>query len=127
MGVPILLGRSQGDLCPVAAMLAYLTVRGIDEGPLFRFADGRPLTRQRLVCHLRSVLRSVGVSSERFSGHSFRIGAATTAAACGIEDSLIKTLGRWESSAYQRYIRLPREKLAKVSSILCSHSVRDAL
>ena len=122
LGVPIFLGRSQGGICPVAAMLTYLAVRGMDEGPLFRFADGRPLTRRRLVCHLRDSLRDVGVSCDKFSGHSFRIGAATTAAACGVEDSLIKTLGRWESAAYQRYIRLPREKLAEVSAILGSHT-----
>ena len=92
---------------------------------LFRFVDGGPLTHQRLVHHLHCILRATGVSSERFSSHSFRIGAATTAAACGIEDSLIKTLRRWESSAYQCYIRLPREKLVKVSTILCSQLIMD--
>ena len=52
---------------------------------------------------------------KRYSGHSFQIGAATTAAEVGLEDSLIKTLGRWESSAYLLYVRVPREKLASVS------------
>ena len=47
-----------------------------------------------------------------------------TAAACGMEDSLIKALGRRESSAYQSYIRLPGERLAEVSVILASHSSR---
>ena len=37
---------------------------------------------------------------EKYSGHSFRIGAATTAAAKGIEDCIIKILGWWESLAY---------------------------
>lgn len=126
MGVPIFLGRSDGDLCPVAAILGYLVVRGSDDGPLFRFSDGRPLTRQRLVLQLQRVLAEVGVDSSRFSGHSFRIGAATTAAARGIEDSLIRTLGRWESEAYQRYIRLPRQKLAEVSAILGRASSNEA-
>ena len=50
-----------------------------------------------------------------YAGHSFWIGAATTAAEKGIEDSVIKMLGRWESSAYQLYVRSSREMLSSVS------------
>ena len=46
----------------------------------------------------------------KYSGYSFSIGAATAAAAAGVEDSLIKTLGRWESSIYQTYVRVPRDQ-----------------
>ena len=47
--------------------------------------------------------------SEHYSGHSFRIGAATTAAECGLQDSMIKAVERWESSAYQVYVRMPKD------------------
>ena len=87
-------------------------------GPLFRFKDGHYLTRQRFVEHVRTALQQSGINPAHYSGHSFRIGAATTAAACGLEDSLIQTLGRWESTAYLRYIRIPREQLASVSRCL---------
>ena len=50
----------------------------------------------------------------QYLGHSFRIGA--TAAAVGIPDHLIKTLGRWISYAYQIYIRTPTKVLACVAS-----------
>ena len=77
MGISIFLGHSQSDLCPVGAMLAYLhvhvAVSGIDYRPLFQFADGYPLTRQRLVFHLHNVLTATGVVSERFSGHGLCI------------------------------------------------------
>lgn len=114
-GVFIYLGATGNDLCPVAAVSAYLAIRGRAPGPFFRFASGAALTRESLVRHLRSALGRFDVDVSQYSGHSFRIGAATAAATAGLEDSLIKTLGRWESSAYQLYVRLPRERLASVS------------
>ena len=35
------------------------------------------------------------MGSSCYSGHSFRIGAATAAAKLGVNDSMIKVLGRW--------------------------------
>ena len=117
-GVSIYLGRTQTDLCPVVAILAYIAVRPAVNGPLFVFKDGSFLTRDRLVSAIRRALSAAGINTTGFSGHSFRIGAATTAAVVGVEDSTIKMLGRWESSAYQRYLRTPRETLAAISARL---------
>ena len=119
-GVKVWIGRTRGDLCPVAAVLAYMALRGPGGGPLFRFQNGSPLTRQKLVSKLREVLQKVGIDCSKYSGHSFRIGAATTAAARGIQDSLIKTMGRWESVAYQLYVRTPRAQLLSVSQALAT-------
>ena len=117
-GISIYIGKTGNNLCPVAALLSYLAIRGQHAGPLFCFQDGRCLTRSRLVHNLRSVLSQVGVNAANYSGHSFRIGAASTAAAKGVPDSTIKMLGRWESSAYMLYIRTPREQLANIASRL---------
>ena len=114
-GVDVFLGRTDDDLCPVSALLAYLVVRGVTPGPLFRFQDGRFLTKQLFIERVRIGLDTLGLSSSDYAGHRFRIGAATTAAERGVEDSLIKMLGRWESSAYQIYIKTPREVLAGIS------------
>ena len=119
-GVDLFLGRTGSDICPVAALLSYLACRGPRPGPLFIFADGRLLTRRRFVELVRAALASAGVDQRHYSGHSFRIGAATTAAAKGIEDSVIKTLGRWESVAYLQYVRIPRSQLTRYSSVLVS-------
>ena len=69
--------------------------------------DGRLLTQDRFVTAVRSALAGAGYNCSLYAGHSFHIGAATTAAQCGISDALIKTLDRWQSSAYTVYIQTP--------------------
>ena len=101
-------------------MLGYLCVRGMKSGPLFTFEDGRVLTRLRFVAVVKEGLQKAGFDSSKYNGHSFRIGAATTAATKGIEDSIIKTLGRWESVAYLQYVKIPRSQLAGYSNMLVS-------
>ena len=121
-GVDIVVGRAGNALCPVVAVVNYLLIRGSGPSPLFRFQDGKPLTRARLVEQVREALQRAGIDGALYSGHSFRSGAATTAAKVGVEDSAIKILGRWRSSAYQLYIKTPRHQLAAVSKQLASPS-----
>ena len=120
-GSKIYLGRTKNDLCPVAAILAYLALRGNIQGPLFRFQNGSALTKDHFITAVREVLQTTGIEANSYSGHSFRIGAATTAASMGVEDSMIKALGRWNSNAFQAYIRIPRDRLAAVTATL-SHN-----
>lgn len=118
-GVTIVLGRTNKvPLCPVSALLNYLVARGKAPGPLFIWSSGQFLTRAHFVVEVQKALELSGVDSSDFNGHSFRIGAATTAAAKGFEDSLIRTLGRWESDAYRRYIKIPRQELAHYTIML---------
>ena len=122
-GVSIYLGKMESMLCPVASLLSYLVVWGKDGGPLFRFKDGRPLTRPLLVAALKKVLSSVGFKPENYAGHSFQIGAATTAAACGVPVEIIKSLGRWKSDVYQLYVRLPTDQLSSISKQLAQSRI----
>ncbi|XP_011404552.1 PREDICTED: uncharacterized protein LOC105313084 [Amphimedon queenslandica] len=114
-GINVVVGRTGDDLCPVQAMFNYLRMRGNGEGALFKHEDGSPFTKPQLVMEVRKALESSGYCKAEYSGNSFRAGAATTAAELKIEDSIIKTLGRWESTAYLLYIRIPREQLVEVS------------
>ena len=116
--VKLFIGKTNNKSCLVAAMLAYLAVRGFDHSPLLRSEDGHPLTHSKLVSLLRATLTAAGIDPTHYSGHSFRIGAATTAAANGISDSTVQTLGRWTSDSYLRYIRMPHQALAQLSASL---------
>ena len=118
LGVDVFLGTTGSDVCPVKALIEYISVRSSCQSLLFIATNGDPLTRSMLVSRLQAALREVGVQHSNYNGHSFRIGAATTAAQRGLEDSLIQTLGRWKSAAYKLYIKLPRTQLASVSRVM---------
>ena len=117
-GIKLFLGKVASDLCPVSAMLAYMVIKKSRDGPLFAFHDGRTLIRQRFVVAICSALKLAGMVQENYTSHSFRIGAATIAAAMVIEDSTIQTLGRWKSLAYLDYIWIPRQQLANYTARL---------
>ena len=123
-GINIVFGATGGELCPVKALFDYLHLRGSKDGPLFQLEDGSALSRSAFIAGFHKALIKSGFSQKEilgYSGHSFRAGAASTAAAIGLEDSLIKTLGRWESAAYLIYLRLPRENLQAVSKELARY------
>jgi len=100
-------------------MLANLAKRATGDGLLFKFKDGCLLTKERFVKAVREALSWAGIDANLYSGHSFRIGAATMAGRKGLSAEKIQALGRWESSAYLLYIRLSREELAGVSQVIC--------
>jgi hypothetical protein len=115
-GCRLTIGSSHNSLCPVRAMKTYLLQsRSVQTPrPLFEFASGAPLTRNTLTSRLRSLLQSQGLDEKLYASHSFRIGAATAAGSAGLPSWLIKTLGRWTSDCYERYIRTPKEVLVSV-------------
>ena len=117
-GVSIYIGSSHNELCPVTAVLSYLARRPSSPGPLFILENGTPLSRRFLIQHVRQALAVAGLDVTNFNGHSFRIGADTTASLVGISDSNIQLLGRWKSNAFTRYIRSPTNLLLSTSQTL---------
>ena len=96
--------QGQGP-CPVRAMQAYLQVRGDRPGLLFQYVAGHAVLRNDFNKKLRQALLSCDLDPTTFKSHSFRIGAATTAAQLGMSDSQIRTMGCWKSDAFKQYIR----------------------
>jgi hypothetical protein len=66
--------------------------------PLFINESGQALERNFFIRKLKHLLDLCGHDSQLYNCHSFCIGAATSAEKNYIEDHLIKTLGRWNSS-----------------------------
>ena len=120
-----MLSKTNESVCPVTALLPYLAVRGSKKGPLFMMANQQYLTPSLFRASLFNTLKSVGISTHEYNTHSFQIGAVTSAKAAGISDLHIKMLGRWQSDAYQTYIKTPPEDLAKFSKLLVLQSGKE--
>lgn len=101
----------QPSLCPVQALITYRQYYRHNSGPLFQFVNGTAVSHNFVVRNLSSVLNFLGLNANLYKGHSFRIGAATHAASLGWSESQIRRLGRWNSNAMERYIRISSFKL----------------
>ena len=123
-GVEVVIFATGKSICPFSSMKKLMQIRksygARSYDPLFVDQRCRPVTRHMFLECLHIVLRHAGY------GHSFRIGAATSAAEARIEDHLIKTLGRWTSDCYKRYIHTSKAvvKRAQISLCLCESTVQ---
>ena len=52
-GKNITLGSTNADLCPVAALLEFLVVRGSSPGPLFQSENSNPLRHKEFASHVQ--------------------------------------------------------------------------
>lgn len=92
--------------CPVKALNDYINPAQHKTGPLFCFPCGSPVSHSYFSNCLKLTLSFINLDPKFYKGHSFRIGAATAAAAKGVPLSVIQTRVRWKSEAVKHYIRL---------------------
>eukprot|EP00731_Ephydatia_muelleri_P006557 Em0003g805a len=116
--VPSDTGNDWSSALPSGSNLELHGQQGVSPGAILRVQRPSPINQGSPGKRVRQAMQVSGIDDKLYSGHSFRIGAATTAASCGLQDSLIKTLGRWESAAYTIYIRTPRTELCGVAAKL---------
>lgn len=95
----------QCSFCPVLNLKKYLSVRPSYQGPLFISKDGTPVTRNGYANAIKTCITEINKDPSHYNTHSLRIGRATDLALAGVSPEVIKTTGRWSSSAYLKYIR----------------------
>ena len=92
-------------------------------GSVFAAGQFLPLTRTHVTDTICRLLWQAGFHLQSYSSHSFRIGAATTAAVEGFPAWLIKSLGRWSSEAYLTYVHCAQEVVEQYPSIFARANV----
>lgn len=86
----------------------FLVVRhSVRSNKFFVHYNSKPLTQYQFSSMLNRCLSFLNMptSSGVYKSHSFRIGGATHLYLSGVNESEIKIMGRWNSSAYKSYIR----------------------
>ena len=126
-GTHIYIGCSKHPVCAYCAMQSYVeswpaVKRSTRLVPLFQLQAGAVLSKSLLVQQTKLYLSIIGINPSSYSGHSFRIGGATSMASAGMGDWEIKLGGRWTSDTYQRYIRAPPSLMAGFASRMVTTS-----
>ena len=96
---------SKDKPCPVNALSSFLAVRSSGDGQVFIDQRNQPITRKQFSKFLKVCLQIEGYSFNNYNTHSFRIGRVTELAKANALEAIIKSTGRWKSSAFQKYIR----------------------
>ena len=120
IGCTIKIFSTSSSTCPYHSLDRYCRLSDTSTPSAYMFQSGRfhPLSRAAVTNTLRQLLKQAGLNYSQYASHSFRIGAATTAAAAGLPAWLIKNLGRWSSSAYLSYIHQEPSLTSKVYELL---------
>ncbi|CAG2195115.1 unnamed protein product [Mytilus edulis] len=87
-GVIIKLFKTNNNICPYVQLSKYVTSRKMngatDNDPLLVDSSNLALRRSLFIDKLKTILSHLGLNADKYSGHSFRIGAATTCSSNGI-------------------------------------------
>ena len=85
----------------------FVEKRRFQPGPLFRHADMSYLSRFQFNKVLPMAIEVIDKSITNVKSQSFRIGGATNAISKSVPYEKVKEMGRWQSDAAKKYIRIP--------------------
>ena len=108
LGTKLMCSSVTVGLCPVTAVLTYITQCGDSPGAFFLLEGGRPLTKAYFIARIQAALRSAGVQFSDYTGHS-----------CswypGFHNSMFR---RWSSTAFLSYLQTPWNQLPQFAGTL---------
>jgi hypothetical protein len=90
-GITLYTGHSKHVVCAVCAMKHNFCIQHsrqnfVRKSPLFGLSTGNPITCNELLNFTSHLLQSLGINPSLYSGHSYCIGGATTAALAGLSE-----------------------------------------
>ena len=104
-GVNLTLSFANDTSCPVQALRhLFKTYPKPDSALLFARSIGA-FNKRWFSENITTTILKAGIpNASKYSGHSFRRGAANTAIGAGLSFDELKTLGRWQSNAAKAYL-----------------------
>lgn len=107
-GVTVTLWANDTITCPVSHLRRWWlsAPNQSSTAPLFQRADSSPLLYTQLNESIKLLAHKAGLDAKRITGHSLRVGGATSLAMMGVPEHVIQQLGRWRSLCYQLYVRM---------------------
>src|SRR6266436_1830660 len=113
-GETVFWAHQEGLADPEAALLNHLEVNQPPQlAHLFAYWHGsthRPLTKPIFLAHLKKALKDAGRPMKH--GHSIRIGATLEYLLRGVPFEAMKSIGRWSSDSFSKYLRKHAKILA---------------
>ena len=108
-GASVVLARNnQQKICSVTAIMEFSCIMSNQSGPVFIHYVGSSLSSGQFAAILTKSIEVAGLNPFLFSTHSFRIGAATSAAVGGCSLEKIKIMGRWRSGCVRGHMKPDR-------------------
>ena len=99
---------SKKFFCPFKLMREYMTLRGVyssDHEQFFIFRDSTPVGPYHLRKVLKMSIESIGLNSNLYGMHSFRISRTTDLVRYNCPIEKIRIMGHWTCNVIYKYIR----------------------
>lgn len=107
-----------GECCPVRALAKWQEIgsKSRRRKPAFMLESGKAYTGALFNKTLKECLGKYIPEHKGFvTSHSFRSGLASMLGNLGFSDEDVQAIGRWSSTAFETYMRLPRTKRAAMA------------